>query len=90
LTTRALEAWRNGHVQLVMSAEILQEYQRVGQILADEYSGTDLAPFLALLAVHSEFVNAPALPEPISADPDDDKFLACALAAGISVKAPGA
>ena len=89
LPGRILEAWRNGHLQLVMSADILQEYQRVGQILADEYSGTDLTPFLALVAVRGELVNAPALSEPVSADPDDDKFLACAMAAGVSVIVSG-
>ena len=89
LPGRILEAWRNGHLQLVMSADILQEYQRVGQVLGDKYSGVDLGPFLSLLAVHGELVNAPVLPEPVSADPDDDKFLACAMAAGVSIIVSG-
>jgi uncharacterized protein len=86
---RILGAWRDGRFQLVLSAEILDEYQRVGQILAGRYPGIDLEPFLALLAVHSEIVEAPVLPEPVSADPDDDMFLACAAAAGVTIIVSG-
>ncbi len=43
LPAQILEAWRNGHIQLVLSAEILEEYQRVGQILRNQYPGVDLA-----------------------------------------------
>lgn len=82
---RILEAWRDGRVRLVVSAEILDEYQRVGRLLAGDYPGVDLEPVLALLAVHAEAVEAPALPEPVCDDPDDDKFLACALAASADV-----
>ena len=86
---RILEPWRDGRVQLVLSAEILEEYQRVGLILSADHAGVRLEPFLGLLAVAAEFVVAPALPEPASADPDDDKFLACAWAAGVSVLVSG-
>lgn len=45
---RILEAWRDGKLQLVLSVDILEEYQRVGQVLASKYSGVDLKPFLNL------------------------------------------
>ena len=32
-----------------------------------------------LLATHAEIVEPPELPEPVASDPDDDKFLGCAL-----------
>ena len=86
---RILEAWRDGRLQLVLSAGILDEYQRVGQALSAQYAGVDLEPILALLAVEAEFLEAPALPAPVSADPDDDKFLACAAAAGVAVIVSG-
>ena len=86
---RILEAWRDGKLQLVLSADILDEYQRVGRILASEYTGVDLEPFLALLAVEAEVEEAPALPAPVSRDPDDDKFLACALAGGVAAIVSG-
>ena len=75
-----LEAWRDGKVQLVVSPEILEEYQRVGKILAKQFPKVDLGPIIDLLAVKAKLVLPPPLPEPVCADPDDDKFLACALA----------
>jgi putative PIN family toxin of toxin-antitoxin system len=75
-----LEAWRDGIVHIVVSLEILEEYQRVGRVLAKQFPGVDLDPVLNLLAAEAELIAAPSLPEPVCDDPDDDKFLACALA----------
>jgi len=86
---RILEAWRDGTVRLVLSAEILDEYQRVGHILASGYPGVEIDPFLSLLAVEAEIVEAPPLSAPVSSDPDDDKFLACAIAGGFDVVVSG-
>jgi len=77
---RVLEAWRDGRAIVVLSAEILEEYRRVGERLATDFSGVSLEPFLKLLLVEAEIVDAPPLPEPVCTDADDDKFLACALA----------
>jgi uncharacterized protein len=82
---RILKAWRDSRIQLVLSAGILDEYQRVGRVLSAQYSGVDLEPFLGLLAVEAEMIEAPDLSAPVSADPDDDKFFACAKAAGVAV-----
>ena len=75
-----LKAWCHVKVQLVISQEILEEYHRVGETLAEQFRGVDLGPILELLTVNSELTLAPGLPEPVCDDPDDDKFLACALA----------
>jgi len=80
-----LNAWRHGRISLVLSVEILDEYRRVGQRLAANFPGVDVAPLLALVAVHSEIVLAPALDEPVCDDPTDDMFFACALASGCKV-----
>ncbi len=77
-----LKAWRDGKIQLVMSAGIFEEYQRVGEELAAQFPGVELGPILALVVVRAEFIAAPSLPEPVCDDPDDDKFIACALAGG--------
>ncbi len=74
-----LKSWRDGKVQLVISKEILAEYQRVGEILAERFPGVDLDPIIKLVAVKAELVLAPNLSNPICDDPDDDKFLACAI-----------
>ncbi len=49
----------------------------------------DLEPFLRLVAVEAEVIEAPGLPAPVCADPDDDKFFACAKAAGVAAIVSG-
>ena len=79
---RVLEAWRDGKVEVILSREIVEEYVRVGEELADRFTGVDLSAALDLLTVSATLVTSPPLPDRASRDPDDDKFLACALAAG--------
>ena len=86
---KILKAWSAGRLEVVVSAEVLEEYRRVGTRLSREYPGVDLEPFLPLLAVGAEFVLAPALPEAVCEDPDDDKFIACALAGRCKVIVSG-
>lgn len=86
---QVLELWRDGKVKIVLSLDILAEYFRVASRLAEKHEGVDAAPFLQLLAVESEIVEAPAVSEPITEDPDDDKFFACAQAARVAVIVSG-
>jgi predicted nucleic acid-binding protein len=53
--------------------------------LARKHQGVDINEILRLVLVTAEFTVAPELPEPICADHDDDKFLACAIAASVPV-----
>jgi putative PIN family toxin of toxin-antitoxin system len=71
-----LQGWRDEMVQLVISTEILEEYQRVGLILAQEHPLIDLMSMLDYLVQHAEVYSVPSLPERV------DKFLACAIASG--------
>jgi len=75
-----LKAWRDGRIQLLLTMEILEEYDRVSETLSEQFPGIDLDPVFDLLAVEGETILAPSLPEPVCEDPEDDKFLACALA----------
>ncbi|NIN01820.1 MAG: putative toxin-antitoxin system toxin component, PIN family [candidate division Zixibacteria bacterium] len=75
-----LEAWRDGKVDLVISREILEEYQRVGEELGNQFPGIDFGRILDFLTVKAELIEAPNLPESVCVDSEDDKFLACALA----------
>ncbi len=74
---------------VAFSREILEEYRRVGDRLAERYPGASLQPFLRLLTIEGELVDPPAQDEPITDDPDDDKFLTRAWAAGIGVVVSG-
>lgn len=89
LPGRILEAWKEEDLTLVVSPAILEEYYRVGAVLASRYQGVDLDPILALLAMHAEIVDAPVIQQEICEDPDDDKFLACAVASGAKVVVSG-
>ena len=86
---RILKAWRDGKIQIVLSPEILDEYRRVGEILAEDHPNIDLKPILDYVVRNAEVYVAVPLPEAVCEDPDDDKFLACALASEITVIASG-
>jgi putative PIN family toxin of toxin-antitoxin system len=75
-----LKVWREGKLHLVVSEEILAEYRRVGETLALQFPPIDLLPMLDMLRANAEVISVKCLPEPVCDDPDDDKFLACALA----------
>lgn len=84
-----LNAWRRGQITLVLSPEILSEYQATGDELANKFTEVDLNPWLELAATLAVVVRAPSLPEQVCTDPDDDKFLACALASGTTLVTSG-
>ena len=77
-----LAAWRDGAIELVVSREIIDEYVRVGERLSARFPDVNLEPVLRLVSAFASLVSVPPLPERVCADQDDDKFLACALAAG--------
>jgi putative PIN family toxin of toxin-antitoxin system len=79
---RILQGWRDGRVKLVLSPEILDEYRRVAAELKTQFPAVDLTAILELLMVAAEMHQVEPLPEAVCADPDDDKFLACARASG--------
>ncbi len=84
-----LEAWRDGIIQLVISPEILEEYQRVGEILAEDHSHININPMLAYLIRNAEISDSILLPEAVCEDPDDDKFFACAIASKTTIIVSG-
>jgi putative PIN family toxin of toxin-antitoxin system len=77
---RVLQGWRDGRLEVLFSPAILGEYERVGKRLANQFPGIDLSPFLALLLTSGRLYRPHPLPQAVCADPQDDKFLACALA----------
>ncbi|MCI0555756.1 MAG: putative toxin-antitoxin system toxin component, PIN family [Anaerolineae bacterium] len=80
-----LKGWQSGEFELVVSQEILDEYRRVGEILAKEHPIIDLNPILNFVIEHAKVYKPVKLKHPVCEDPDDDKFLACALASGSRV-----
>lgn len=79
---KILQVWRDGRFTLVLSPDILEEYQRVAEALNRKYPPVDLTELLELIVVEADMIQPEALKEPVSADPDDDMFIACALTSG--------
>ena len=77
---QVLGAWRTGAIELVVSPDILNEYRAAGEALERTRPSVALAPWIELVSALATVVAAPALPRRVCDDPDDDKFIACALA----------
>lgn len=86
-----LTAWSTDEIHLVISPPILEEYRRVGLELSKgrEPLVSALETLLAMLTMHAVIVDAPPLVEGVCEDPDDDKFLAAAVAANAPVVVSG-
>ena len=84
-----LRAWRNHKIELVMSKEILDEYIKVGDELSGKYTGVSIIPFLNLVVENASFFEAHRLKEKICDDPDDDKFIECAIASNTKIIVSG-
>ena len=80
LPYQILKAWREDKLHLLISEEILAEYRRVGETLALQFPSIDLLPILDMFGANAEVISVKCPSEPVCDDPDDDKFLACALA----------
>jgi putative PIN family toxin of toxin-antitoxin system len=77
-----LLAWSEGRFELVFSSDIHEEYRRVASELQHQFPRVDLEAALDLVLVNAHAFPPAALDGRICTDPDDDKFLACALASG--------
>ena len=89
LPGKILQTWRSRKLQLLVSVEILEEYLTVAERLASRYGGVEYEGILGLIVQHAELVQTTDLPEPVCEDPDDDKFLACALASNTNIIVSG-
>lgn len=76
---RLLDMWRNGSLELVLTPEILAEYEDVVHRLRDRYPGVDPDPIVHLVVRRGTFVQPAPMAGGVCADRDDDKFLAAAL-----------
>jgi putative PIN family toxin of toxin-antitoxin system len=74
-----LKAWRDRRIQILISDEIIEEYRRVGELLSKQFPAIEFAPALQLLVIHAEFVRPKKMTAQVCEDPDDDKFLECAI-----------
>ena len=47
---KILEAWKSSEIQIILSKEILEEYQRVAYALAERYPEIDISAIIELIA----------------------------------------
>jgi putative PIN family toxin of toxin-antitoxin system len=89
LPLQILQACTTGEFELALSPQILAEYRRVGEEFSRTRPNPDFEKLLGLLVAQAIIVEAPDLPRPLCRDPQDDKFIACALAVGADVIVSG-
>lgn len=77
--SKILSAWVEDRFELAVSTEILDEYRRVAGRIGEKFPGVELEPVLDRIALHALLVVPVGLPGDACADPDDVKFLECAL-----------
>jgi len=73
-----LEAWADGKFELCLSPLIFDEYLRTCDRLAESNPGLAHLEVLATLVGNGTLIPDPSEVAEVSADPDDDKFMACA------------
>ena len=84
-----LKAWKDGKMELVLSEEIYNEYKRVAKFISLKYEKIDISEILNLIAINAEFFEQIKLPRNICEDPDDVKFIACALSSNTKIIVSG-
>ena len=75
-----LKAWANQSLQIVLSQQILNEYQRVSEELSFKFQKIDILPIIELVTIHGQFIDTQGFDISVCEDPEDDKFLECAVA----------
>jgi putative PIN family toxin of toxin-antitoxin system len=86
---KILEAWAARKISLVLSLEILEEYQRIGRGLHLKYPTVDFGQVLTVLEANAEIVDVSRKHIAVCEDPDDDKFFSCAVACKVSLIVSG-
>ena len=82
--SRLISAWQSGRLRLVVSAPILDEYIRVLAYPKFKLTNTEIRGLLEEeLIPFMETVTAVPTNVPDLRDPDDAKFITCAVAAGV-------
>ena len=84
-----LDAWKHSQLQIVLTKEILEEYKRVAESLSEKFPTIYILPIIELLTIHSHFIDAEDISLSVCDDPDDDKFIECAVASNTKIIVSG-
>jgi len=83
--SQILKAWANQSFQIVLSQQILNEYQRVAEDLSSKFQTIDILPIIELVTIHGQFVDTQGFNISVCQDPDDNKFIECAVASNCKI-----
>jgi putative PIN family toxin of toxin-antitoxin system len=75
-----LQAWRDSKIQIILSEEILEEYQRVAEELSSKFPAVDIDRIIELLTIYGEVFETKGISVSVCEDPNDNKFIECAIA----------
>jgi len=67
-------------IQIILSEEILEEYQRVAEELSSKFPAVDIDRIIELLTIYGEVFETKGISVSVCEDPDDNKFIECAIA----------
>lgn len=87
---KILKSIKQGKYRIIVSQEIVDEYKRTIDKLAARFANViDANAQLELIILSSDICQPQKLIEPVCADPDDDKFIACAIASKTKIVVSG-
>ena len=89
LPAKILLLWHEQNFSVCITPEIFKEYTRIIHTLTKKYPSIDGHYFLEFIALYAKIFPDIKLQHPISRDPDDDKFIACALNANANIIVSG-
>lgn len=86
---RILTAWIDGAFDLILSLDVLDEYRRVGERLERRFGSVRFRPLLDAIIREAIIVDPAPVDSAACDDPDDLKFLGCAIAGQASCVVTG-
>jgi putative PIN family toxin of toxin-antitoxin system len=84
-----LSYWRHKAFESVVSEPIIVEYIRVAEEIAKKFPRLEITEILEIFILNSTVVDTTGLKIRLCEDPDDNKFLECAVAGGCEVIVSG-
>ena len=61
--SQILKAWKNQSIQIVLSRQILDEYQSVAAALSSKFPKVDILPIIELVTIYGQFVDTQGFEE---------------------------
>lgn len=86
---KILRGMKLGKYRIVVSEEIIYEYKKTIDKLVGQFPHINANPQLELIVLSSDICQPHRLSESVCVDPDDDKFIACAVAGKANIIVSG-